>query len=192
MKSIHGYFYIPLFIKKSIHGYFHMTASMFVVRAAQENRLKTGTRVRHSTRHLKYLINSKCYFCSWRFMVELMGLSTHEKLDILQKIRRVDFDRAKSLKFIQEARKLRYFLLLLLTWYYRFAKMSACVFLSFHKKIHLSRGKGSKTEGKLGEVRKVKKSLTLIPVQMETFRQDLGQCCEFDSFCWFRGILFRL
>ena len=48
----------PCVYKKSIHGYFHMTASMFVVRAAQENRLKTGTRVRHSTRHLKYLINS--------------------------------------------------------------------------------------------------------------------------------------
>jgi len=46
-------------------------------------------------------------FLSWRFFVELMGLSTPEKLKILNKIEEVDYDRQRAMAAITHVRKLR-------------------------------------------------------------------------------------
>ena len=46
-------------------------------------------------------------FLSWRFFVELMGLSTPEKMKILNKIEEVDYDRQRAMAAITHARKLR-------------------------------------------------------------------------------------
>ena len=44
---------------------------------------------------------------SLRFFVELFGLSTAEKIKILNRIHEVDYDRAAAMKMITKARKMR-------------------------------------------------------------------------------------
>lgn len=58
------------------------------------------------------LNNSVSLFPSYRFFVELGGLSTSEKLKLLNGIQAVEYDRTKSLKLITQCRKLRSFRLL--------------------------------------------------------------------------------
>lgn len=80
-----------------------------LVRKAQEKRLKLGTRFRHATRSLKYFLLSFLCSFSWRFFVELMGLSKGEKLTILNKIEEVEYDRQRAMAAITHVRKVRYF-----------------------------------------------------------------------------------
>lgn len=75
-----------------------------------ESSVKTRNEIAtlHSSSEVS-LSTSTSLFLSYRFFVELGGLSTSEKLKLLNGIQAVEYDRTKSLKLITQCRKIRSF-----------------------------------------------------------------------------------